>query len=862
MTTSSTFLLRFLPRGCARLVGLLLLAVAASAQRPDGDYGGPGGGGVYSKVGSGAEKGPEHVELRISGGVGLTYYADGSDGFNIADSLGDIGVLLSTELYSMDSGEVFFNSGQVLYYEGGRYRATNQVGNTVYRLDLGPATSVPAIDFQPAGAVVQLNETVRLLLSAHGGAPLSYRWFRGATELPEFTGRIVEFRASAQNLGPYRCVVSNPQGSVTSSVALVKLDVPAPTVGLPATFPLTLGGNSSLGVTVTGGQGPFTYQWTKDGQLVAGATKFDIAFAPATANDAGTYRVVVADGFGNSVTSSPCAVTVPLPAAPLVFADPKGAILPVGSQTILIAKFLSQPLNVPPVVRWRKDGVDVPGGEVFLADGLFTATFPLADLRPGDSGNYDCVAINGGGTSPATKAARVIVKTATAPDVVDLAFNAGTANHIAFNNPDGDGAVEGIAVQPDDKVIVVGKFKQWNGQARTNIVRLNVDGSLDTTFAAHHFTSTVNGEIAVPGVAVAPDGKIYVTGTWGSMDGSNTTPLVRLDADGKLDPTFNPGTGAPGFLLLVRPDGTLFNNGGSLVGGAFRYLLRYPAGGALDVAFGAGFTAARTSGSGPSDWFADPDGALVLGGSFGAKDASGVGRFNLTKLNPDGSVASNFRSPLAQLDGVNHLARLPDGKFVATGDFQPPAKNVRRFNSDGSADNAFSSPVTDSAFAPLLVDADGTVFLPTGSGNEFTRLQADGAMDDTFFVHVDDDIKLTALDSKGRLIIAGFFTKVTGSFNDPAHTVARKSIARLYGRNAAAPVTPTEVKLGAVTFVPGGPLGFTLTTQTGVTYVLETKTGLGDANWTVAQTLTGDGSVKKLEAALAGITGFFRVRVQ
>jgi len=70
------------------------------------------------------------------------------------------------------------------------------------------------------------------------------------------------------------------------------------------------------------------------------------------------------------------------------------------------------------------------------------------------------------------------------------------------------------------------------------------------------------------------------------------------------------------------------------------------------------------------------------------------------------------------------------------------------------------------------------------------------------------------------------------------------------------------VKLGAVTFVPGGPLGFTLPTQTGVTYVLETKAGLGDANWTVAQTLTGDGSVKKLEAALAGITGFFRVRVQ
>ncbi len=84
----------------------------------------------------------------------------------------------------------------------------------------------------------------------------------------------------------------------------------------------------------------------------------------------------------------------------------------------------------------------------------------------------------------------------------------------------------------------------------------------------------------------------------------------------------------------------------------------------------------------------------------------------------------------------------------------------------------------------------------------------------------------------------------------------------IYAAIAAAPVTPTEVKLGAVTFVPGGPLGFTLPTQTGVSYVLETKAGLADPTWTVAQTISGDGSVKKLEAALAGLTGFFRVRVQ
>ena len=74
-------------------------------------------------------------------------------------------------------------------------------------------------------------------------------------------------------------------------------------------------------------------------------------------------------------------------------------------------------------------------------------------------------------------------------------------------------------------------------------------------------------------------------------------------------------------------------------------------------------------------------------------------------------------------------------------------------------------------------------------------------------------------------------------------------------------VQPTEVKLGAITAVSGGPIRFALPTQTGVTYVLESKASLADTTWTVVQNITGDGSEKKLEAAIAGINGFFRVRI-
>ena len=181
-----------------------------------------------------------------------------------------------------------------------------------------------------------------------------------------------------------------------------------------------------------------------------------------------------------------------------------------------------------------------------------TCLFQMTQLLIGD---YDCVATKAGGTSPATKADRVLVKSATTPDVVDRSFDAGSAHRIAFNNPNADGAIEGIAVQPDDKIIVVGALKEWNGQPRTNLVRLNVDGS-------------------------------------------------------------------------------------------------------------------RFSGSGPSAWYANPDGTLVLGGAFGAVDASGFAQFNLTKLNSDGSTAPGFHSPLDQPDLVNHVARLPDGQFP------PPHRGV------------------------------------------------------------------------------------------------------------------------------------------------------------------------------------------
>jgi uncharacterized delta-60 repeat protein len=734
------------------------------------------------------------------------------------------------------------------------------VNRSVVRMLLGEPVvgGAPVVTVPPASGRHPAGSQVFLQVTATGTPPLTYQWRRNGTPIPLETSDRYLFQLTQLNAGDFDVVVGNSFGSVTSAVAAVRLDVPAPVVTLVSNTVQTLGFVSSFGPWVTGEVPPTFYQWYKDGQAVPGQTNLSYSFNPVAAGDAGTYRFVLQDTFGNSVTSNPCVVTIEMPPPPRVMVQPVSVVALAGTTIALDAQFESLPQQLPPVVQWRHAGTNIAGGTVSLLNGLYFARLLLESVQPDAEGLYDCSATSLGGTSPFTREVRVTVKTATSPDTVDPTFDAGAAQSVAFNNPNGSGAVEGIAIQADDKVVVVGNFKQWNGQARTNIVRLNVNGTVDATFAGHVFTPTVNGEISVPGVAVAPDGKIYVAGQWGTVDG-RTDPMIRLNADGTLDTTFSVGDAAPGHLMLTLPDGTLLNNGGALVANRLRTPLRYPQGGALDTAFGGPFTAARFSGLNASAWFAEPDGSIVMGGAFGANDAGGFGQFNLAKVNADGTLAAGFHSPLTQPEFVNRLARLPDGKFVAAGDFQSPTRNLRRFHADGSVDIAFDSPLTDASTAALLAESDGTVLTTAGNGTRLHRLLPNGVSDDAYLVQVNLGIRHLAVDSKGRVVIAGFFSQVTGAFDDAAHRVDRRSIARLYGRNRPGTIPP--VRLGAVTFTPGGPLGFTLPTVPGVTYILETKATLGDTAWTVSQTITGDGSTRTLQAAIAGVQGYYRVRI-
>lgn len=73
---------------------------------------------------------------------------------------------------------------------------------------------------------------------------------------------------------------------------------------LNATTEVTAGQTMTLTVSVTGGLEPYSYQWYKNNNAIAGATEATYAKASTTTADSGTYKVVVHDVYGNIISSS------------------------------------------------------------------------------------------------------------------------------------------------------------------------------------------------------------------------------------------------------------------------------------------------------------------------------------------------------------------------------------------------------------------------------------------------------------------------------------------------------------------------------------------------------------------------------
>jgi uncharacterized delta-60 repeat protein len=262
--------------------------------------------------------------------------------------------------------------------------------------------------------------------------------------------------------------------------------------------------------------------------------------------------------------------------------------------------------------------------------------------------------------------------------------------------------VANIVVQADGKILIVGDFTAVNGVARTNIARLNPDGSVDDSFPS----------LGSPGlglIRLQPDGKILLAGGFDSIAGDN---LVRLNPDGSLDSSFADEVAASWqgvSALALQNDGKMIVAGPAFANAA---VARLNADGSRDNSFACQIV---------SQWFShldsitiQPDGKILVGGYF--EQVNGVARTNLARLNPNGSLDSSFLQGLAGPDSEVTATALQNdsGKIFISGyfvTFNGVSRNgLALVNYDGSLDASFVDGPNNLVYA-IIVQPDDNILL-------------------------------------------------------------------------------------------------------------------------------------------------------
>ncbi|WP_299518331.1 MopE-related protein, partial [uncultured Flavobacterium sp.] len=352
---------------------------------------------------------------------------------------------------------------------------------------------------------------------------------------------------------------------------------------------------------------------------------------------------------------------------------------------------------------------------------------------------------------------------------LDTTFNTGSG----ANN-----AVSTTALQADGKIIIGGSFSSFNGTSRNSIARLNPDGSLDTTFNPGSGTN-----YSVSTTAIQSDGKIIIGGSFDSVNGTERNRIARLNTDGSLDTTFDPGLGpdTPIITAAIQPDGKIIIGGdfGSFNGTTIRRLARLNADGSLDTTFnqGSGVLATVRTASIQSD------GKIIIGGLFSSYN--GITRNRIARLNTNGSLDTTFDPGSGANNAVWSTATQPDGKIIIVGDFisfnDTPRNYVARLNTDGSLDMTFDpGSGANNRVNTAIIQLDGKIIIG-GTFTNFndttrvyiTRLNSDGSQDMAFNPSsgTNNRVETTAIQQDGKIIIGGYFT----SFN----STSSSRIARL-----------------------------------------------------------------------------------
>lgn len=236
------------------------------------------------------------------------------------------------------------------------------------------AQAALTITAQPQSLYANQGSDVTFSVTATATSAITYQWQFNGQNLAGANGATL----SITNVQPYHggtySVAVTGDGTTLNSVNALLTVLTLPTItGLPSSATIITGGNPTYYPNVSGSS-PLTYQWKKDGVIIAGANSYYLNISSATASSAGSYTLTVTNAAG-SVTSTPLVITV---------VDPISITTHPISQTVDpdVTVNLSVTAVGPGTLqyRWYKNGNPLPGAT--------SATLTIDNVTAANSGYY------------------------------------------------------------------------------------------------------------------------------------------------------------------------------------------------------------------------------------------------------------------------------------------------------------------------------------------------------------------------------------------------------------------------------------------------------------------------------------------
>jgi uncharacterized delta-60 repeat protein len=326
------------------------------------------------------------------------------------------------------------------------------------------------------------------------------------------------------------------------------------------------------------------------------------------------------------------------------------------------------------------------------------------------------------------------------------------------------------------KIIAGGTFTTYNGSSQNRIIRLNADGTIDTSFV---IGTGFNTGTAL-GILTQSDGKIVVGGSFTAYNGTAQNYITRLNSNGTRDTSFTIGTGFNNLTraIAIQSDGKIVAGGNftSYNGTTQNRITRLNSDGTRDTSFtiGTGFNLGQIN-----SVAIQSDGKIVAGGNF--TSYNGTFQSRITRLNSNGTRDTSFTigTGIGSLSpNVIKVIIQPNGKILVGGRFSSynntTSNSIVRLNSDGSIDTSFTTGAGMSAgnVTTLAIQSDGKIVV----GGTFTdyngvtdqnyiiRLNVDGTLDDTFLAYpgFNNSVNALRVESNDKILVGGNFTAFQG----------------------------------------------------------------------------------------------------